>query len=88
MKAYRSQMIKQVPLYSEMHRFIPIYVTWAGARLIEVPVRHHPRTRGVSKYGLSRVFKVLLDLKVLKVLLVLKVLKDQLEQKAQLVLKV
>jgi dolichol-phosphate mannosyltransferase len=51
-----------------MHRFIPIYVTWAGARLIEVPVRHHPRTRGQSKYGLSRVFKVLLDLTTVKFL--------------------
>ena len=51
-----------------MHRFIPIYVTWAGARLIEVPVRHHPRVRGSSKYGLSRVFKVLLDLTTVKFL--------------------
>ena len=51
-----------------MHRCIPIYVTWAGAKLIEVPVRHHPRTRGESKYGLSRVFKVLLDLTTVKFL--------------------
>ena len=51
-----------------MHRFIPIYVTWAGARLVEVPVRHHPRTRGESKYGLSRIPKVLLDLTTLKFL--------------------
>ena len=51
-----------------MHRFIPIYVTWAGAKLIEVPVRHHPRVRGTSKYGLSRVFKVLLDLTTVKFL--------------------
>jgi len=51
-----------------MHRFIPIYVTWAGAKLAEVPVHHHPRTRGHSKYGLSRVFKVLLDLTTVKFL--------------------
>jgi dolichol-phosphate mannosyltransferase len=51
-----------------MHRFLPIYVTWAGARLKEVPVRHHPRTRGESKYGLGRIPKVLLDLTTLKFL--------------------
>ena len=48
-----------------MHRFIPIYVTWAGAKIIEVPVQHHPRTKGVSKYGLRRIPKVLLDLTTL-----------------------
>ena len=51
-----------------MHRFIPIYVTWAGARILEVPVRHHPRTRGYSKYGLGRIPKVLLDLTTVKFL--------------------
>ena len=68
LRAYRAEFIRDVPLYGEMHRFIPIYVTWAGARLTEVPVRHHPRKHGESKYGLSRVFKVLLDLTTLKFL--------------------
>jgi dolichol-phosphate mannosyltransferase len=68
LRAYKREYLEQIPLYGEMHRFIPIYVTWAGARLIEVPVRHHPRTRGQSKYGLSRVFKVLLDLTTVKFL--------------------
>lgn len=62
LKAYRSDIIKRVPLYSEMHRFIPAMSSMAGARIIEVKVRHHPRRHGVSKYGLSRIYKVLLDL--------------------------
>ena len=62
------EFIKDIPLYGEMHRFIPIYVTLAGARLVEVPVKHHPRTRGESKYGLWRIPKVLLDLTTLKFL--------------------
>ena len=68
LRVYRREYIKDIPLYGEMHRFIPIYVTWAGARLVEVPVRHHPRTRGESKYGLSRIPKVLLDLTTVKFL--------------------
>ncbi len=68
LRAYKREFLEQIPLYGEMHRFIPIYVTWAGARLIEVPVQHHPRVRGTSKYGLSRVFKVLLDLTTVKFL--------------------
>jgi len=68
LRAYKREYLEQIPLYGEMHRFIPIYVTWAGAKLIEVPVRHHPRTRGKSKYGISRVFKVLLDLTTVKFL--------------------
>jgi dolichol-phosphate mannosyltransferase len=68
LRVYRREYIKDIPLYGEMHRFIPIYVTWAGARLMEVPVRHHPRTRGESKYGLSRIPKVLLDLTTVKFL--------------------
>ena len=68
LRVYKRQFLEQIPLYGEMHRFIPIYVTWAGAKIIEVPVRHHPRTRGESKYGLSRVFKVLLDLTTVKFL--------------------
>ena len=68
LRAYKREFLEQIPLYGEMHRFIPIYVTWAGAKLIEVPVQHHPRVRGTSKYGLSRVFKVLLDLTTVKFL--------------------
>ena len=68
LRAYKAKYIREIPLYGEMHRFIPIYVTWAGARLVEVPVRHHPRTSGESKYGLSRIPKVLLDLTTLKFL--------------------
>ena len=68
LRVYRREYLAELPLYGEMHRFIPIYVTWAGARLAEMPVRHHPRTRGQSKYGLSRTFKVLLDLLTVKFL--------------------
>ena len=68
LKAYRRDIIKDVKLYGEMHRFIPIYARWMGARVTEIPVRHHPRTRGVSKYGLERVVKVVLDMIVVKFL--------------------
>jgi glycosyltransferase involved in cell wall biosynthesis len=66
LKAYRADVIKAIPLYSEMHRFIPAMTSLAGARLIEIKVRHHARKYGVSKYGLSRIYKVLLDLLVIK----------------------
>ncbi len=68
LRAYRREFVQDIPLYGEMHRFIPIYVTWAGARLEEVPVRHHPRIHGEAKYGLERIFKVLLDLTTVKFL--------------------
>jgi len=68
LKAYRRDIIKDVKLYGEMHRFIPIYARWMGARVTEIPVRHHPRTRGISKYGLERVLKVVLDMIVVKFL--------------------
>ena len=68
LKAYRGDMIKQVPLYSEMHRFIPILSQLAGARMTEIVVRHHPRRHGLSKYGLSRVGGVLLDVFAIKML--------------------
>jgi hypothetical protein len=55
-------------LYGEMHRFIPIYASWAGAKVTEIPVRHHPRLHGDSKYGLSRTYKVILDLITVKLL--------------------
>lgn len=62
LKAYRRDVIEDVRLYGEMHRFIPIYTTWFGGRVTEIPVSHHPRRFGQSKYGLERVFKVVLDL--------------------------
>lgn len=66
LKAYRASTIKNVPLYNEMHRFIPAMASIAGPRLAEVKVRHHARQFGESKYGLSRVYKVLLDLMTIK----------------------
>ena len=59
-------LIKEIPLYSEMHRFIPAMASIAGPRVAEIKVRHHARQFGQSKYGLSRVYKVLLDLMVIK----------------------
>jgi glycosyltransferase involved in cell wall biosynthesis len=66
LKAYRASLIKQIPLYSEMHRFIPAMASIAGPRIAEIKVRHHARQFGRSKYGLSRTYKVLLDLLVVK----------------------
>ena len=66
LKAYRADVIKHVPLYSDMHRFIPAMASIAGARIAEIKVRHHARKFGESKYGLSRVYKVLLDLLTIK----------------------
>ena len=66
LKAYRGSLIKAIPLYSEMHRFIPAMASIAGPRIAEIKVRHHARQFGQSKYGLSRVYKVLLDLMVIK----------------------
>jgi glycosyltransferase involved in cell wall biosynthesis len=66
LKAYRASLIKQIPLYSEMHRFIPAMASIAGPRIAEIKVQHHARQFGQSKYGLSRVYKVLLDLMVIK----------------------
>jgi len=62
MKAYRKEILKPVKLYGEMHRFIPIFASWQGAKVTEMVVNHHPRKFGVTKYGLNRTFKVLLDL--------------------------
>ncbi len=69
LKAYRAEVIKRVPLYSEMHRFIPAMASITGARVAEIRVRHHPRRFGVSKYGLSRTYKVLIDLLTIKTLI-------------------
>ena len=66
LKAFRASLIKQIPLYSEMHRFIPAMASIAGPRIAEIKVRHHARQFGQSKYGLSRIYKVLLDLLVIK----------------------
>jgi dolichol-phosphate mannosyltransferase len=66
LKAYRREVLKDVHLYGEMHRFIPIYASWAGGRVTEIPVTHHPRTAGKSKYGLSRTIKVIFDLVTIK----------------------
>jgi glycosyltransferase involved in cell wall biosynthesis len=68
LKAYRRDVLDDVKLYGEMHRFVPIYAAWNGARVTEIPVRHHPRLHGRSKYGLERVLKVVLDLLVVKFL--------------------
>jgi glycosyltransferase involved in cell wall biosynthesis len=68
LKAYRKSVLDDVRLYGEMHRFIPIHAAWAGARIGEIVVNHRPRTAGVSKYGLGRTFKVLLDLLTVKLL--------------------
>jgi dolichol-phosphate mannosyltransferase len=68
LKAYRRSVIGQVRLYGEMHRFVPIYAAWQGARIAEIPVRHSPRLHGRSHYGLERIFKVLLDLMVVRFL--------------------
>ncbi|HEY6434814.1 MAG TPA: glycosyltransferase family 2 protein, partial [Acetobacteraceae bacterium] len=65
LKAYRRAVIEDVRLYGEMHRFIPIYAAWEGARVTELPVTHHARKFGKSKYGLGRVQRVALDLLVL-----------------------
>ena len=68
LKAYRHDVVKGIRLYGEMHRFIPIYASWMGARVVEMPVQHHPRQFGQSKYGLQRIPKVLLDIVVVKFL--------------------
>ena len=62
LKAYRREVVEDVRLYGEMHRFIPIYAAWEGARVTELAVAHHPRRFGKSKYGISRIARVLLDL--------------------------
>src|SRR5262245_44973731 len=68
LKAYRRDVLADVKLYGEMHRFIPIYAAWSGARVSEIPVNHHPRKAGQSKYGLERTAKVLFDLITIKFL--------------------
>ncbi len=66
LKAYRRTVLKDVRLYGEMHRFIPALIRWVGGRVGEMPVNHRPRIAGKSKYGMGRVFKVLMDLFTVK----------------------
>ena len=68
LKAYRRNVLSEVKLYGEMHRFISIYATLSGAKVTEIEVKHHPRKVGISKYGINRVYKVILDILVLKFL--------------------
>ena len=62
LKAYRADLIKNIPLYNEMHRFIPAMASLAAPRIAQIKVRHHPRRFGQSKYGFSRIYKVFVDL--------------------------
>jgi hypothetical protein len=68
LKAYRAEIVRETRLYGEMHRFLPALAHQAGARITEIPVRHHARSSGKSSYGLGRTFKVLLDLLTVKFL--------------------
>ncbi|HVJ33099.1 MAG TPA: glycosyltransferase family 2 protein [Terriglobia bacterium] len=68
LKAYRRSVLDGVRLYGEMHRFVPIYASWMGAKIAEIPVSHSPRIYGKSSYGLERIAKVILDLIVVKFL--------------------
>ncbi len=66
LKAYRAALLREISLYGEMHRFIPVYLARRGARVTEIEVDHRPRRAGVSKYGSQRVFRVLLDLVLIR----------------------
>jgi glycosyltransferase involved in cell wall biosynthesis len=68
-KAYRRQVLEQVPLYGELHRFIPALASWYGASIVEVPIRNVNRERGASHYGISRTFRVFFDLITIRFLL-------------------
>ncbi len=69
LKAFRWELAKQLSMYGEMHRFIPAIASWVGARIAEVKVNHRARVAGESKYGISRTFRVILDLTTVKFLL-------------------
>ena len=69
LKAYRADVIQNIPLYSEMHRFIPAMTSLAGTKIAEIKVKHHAREFGESKYGLTRIYKVLIDLITIKTIL-------------------
>src|SRR5712671_3055227 len=68
-KAYRREILEQVPLYGELHRFIPALASWHGASIIEVPIKNVNRERGTSHYGISRTFRVFFDLITIRFLL-------------------
>lgn len=70
LKAYRKEVLTGFRLYGEMHRFIPAYASSVGARITEVKVNHHSRRSGQTKYGIERIFKVILDLMTVKFLIV------------------
>ncbi|MEK0085045.1 glycosyltransferase family 2 protein [Benzoatithermus flavus] len=69
LKAYRAELIKNIPLYNEMHRFIPAMASLAAPRIAQIKVRHHPRRFGKSKYGFSRIYKVFVDLLTIRTIL-------------------
>ena len=69
LKAYRADLIKNIPLYNEMHRFIPAMASLAAPRIAQIKVRHHPRRFGQSKYGFSRIYKVFVDLVTIRSIL-------------------
>jgi len=69
LKAYKAEVIKGIPLYSDMHRFIPAMSSLAGTQVAELKVNHHARKFGVSKYGITRIYKVIIDLLVIKTIL-------------------
>ncbi len=69
LKAYRSDVVKNINLYGELHRFIPALASSVGARVLELPVNHSPRRHGQSKYGISRTVRVILDLLTVRFLL-------------------
>jgi hypothetical protein len=69
LKAYRASVIKRIPLYNEMHRFIPAMASLAAPRIAQIRVRHHPRRFGQSKYGFSRIYKVFMDLLTIRTIL-------------------
>jgi hypothetical protein len=68
-KAYRREVIKNIPLYGEMHRFIPALAAWYGATICEIPIKNVPRERGKSHYGIGRTFRVFFDLMTIRFLL-------------------
>jgi len=67
-RAYRGEVVKKFPMYSEMHRLMPVITALSGARFAQIKVMHHPRQFGKSKYGLSRIYKVLIDMVALKII--------------------
>jgi hypothetical protein len=68
-KAYRREVIHNIPLYGEMHRFIPALASWYGATICEIPIKNVPREKGKSHYGISRTFRVFFDLLTIRFLL-------------------